>query len=186
MKLIAFVLMSLAGAAHALELRPMVKFGTEWGGNTIVVAEFDDGDTETIGAHEGFYLGGGVALLPEATNLEIDLSLAFKFATIDARNGDIEWTRWPLEALVFYRWPRWRLGAGPVYHLAPTLDGDGVAGDLKVRFKNALGAVLQADWRITDGMSLGARYTFLRYDAKDPAEEGARSNGWGIAFSFNF
>jgi hypothetical protein len=186
MKLVAWLAAAFIGTAQAAEIRPMAKFGVDWGGNTIVVAEFSDGSTETIGAHEGFYLGGGVAVFPEATNLEVDLSAAFKFATIEARNGDIEWTRWPLEALVFYRWPRWRLGAGPVYHLAPTLDGDGVAGDLKVRFKNALGAVLQADWRITEGMALGARYTFLRYDAKDPAEEGARANGWGIAFSFNF
>jgi len=186
MKLIAFLIAALAGTAHAADIRPRVKLGVDWGGNPIVVAEFTNGDTETIGAHEGFYLGGGVAILPEGTNLEVDLSVAFKFATIEARNGDIEWTRWPVEALVFYRSPRWRVGGGPVYHLAPTLDGDGVAGDLKVRFKNALGAVLQADWRIYEGLSLGARYTFLRYDAKDPAEPGARSNGWGIAFSYNF
>ena len=186
MKLLAFIAAAFIGAAHAADIRPMVKFGVDWGGNTIVVAEFTSGDTETIGAHEGFYLGGGVAIVPAGTNLEVDLSAAFKFATIEARNGDIEWTRWPLEALVFYRWPRWRIGGGPVYHLAPTLDGDGAAGDLKVRFKNALGAALQADWRITEGLSLGARYTFLRYDAKDPAEEGARANGWGFALSFNF
>jgi len=186
MKFIAVLLAGLAGTAHALDVRPMAKFGTEFGGNTVVVAEFTNGDTDTIGAHEGFYVGGGVALFPQGTNLEIDVSLAFKFATIEARNGDIEWTRWPLEALVFYRWPRWRAGGGPVYHLSPTLDGDGAAGDLKVRFKNALGAVLQADLRITEGLSVGARYTFLRYDAKDPAEEGARSNGWGVALSFNF
>ena len=186
MKLLAFIAAAFIGTAHAADIRPLVKLGYDLGGRTIVVAEFTNGDTETIGANEGFYLGGGVAYVPQGSNIEIDLSLAYKFATIEARNGDIEWTSWPLEALAFYRWPRFRAGGGLTYHMAPTLDGDGAAESLEVRFKNALGLVLQADWRITEGMSLGARYTILRYDAKDPAEEDARANGWGIAFSFNF
>lgn len=186
MKLLAFLAAAFVGTAQAADIRPVLKLGSDFGGRTIVVAEFTNGDTETIGAHEGFYIGGGAALLPEATNLEFNLTLAYKFATIEARNGDIEWTRWPLEALAFYRWPRFRAGGGLTYHISPRLDGDGVAEELEVRFKNALGAVLQADWRITEAMSLGARYTMLRYKAKDPAEEDGRSNGWGIAFSINF
>lgn len=184
MRLLAFIAAAFIGTAQAADIRPLLRLGYDFGGRTIVVAEFTNGDTETIGANEGFYIGGGVAALSE--NIELNLTLAYKFATIEARNGDIEWTRWPVEALAFYRMPRFRAGGGLTYHLAPTLDGDGAAESLEVRFRNALGLVLQADWRITQGMSLGARYTHLTYKAKDPAEEDARANGWGIAFSFNF
>jgi hypothetical protein len=185
MKRLAFVFAAFVGAAQAAEIQPVLKVGVDFGGRTIVVAEFTNGDTERIGAHEGFYLGGGVAYLP-TPNLELNLTAAYKFATIEARNGDIEWTRWPVDALAFYRWPRFRAGGGLTYHVAPRLDGDGAAEGLDVRFKNALGAVVQADWRITEHMFLGVRFTALTYKAKDPVEEDARSNGWGIAFSYNF
>ena len=177
---------ALAAAAQAADIRPLVKAGIEVGGNTIVTAVFEDGDTEEIKANEGVYLGGGAAFINDARDLEFQLTLAYKWALIDADNGDIEWTRWPLEALAFYRWQRVRAGAGLAYHINPRLEGDGVVNGLDVKFKNALGAIFQVDWRITEAIAVGGRLTFLEYEAKSPATGKFKSNGLGATFSMNF
>jgi hypothetical protein len=187
MRVLAFFAAWLfAGITHAADIRPLLKAGFDLGGDTVVTAVFTDGETETIKANEGFYIGGGAALIDAARNFEAHLSLAYKFAVIDARNGDIEWTRFPLEALAFYRFPRVRVGGGLTYHISPRLEGSGVVGGLDVKFKNALGAILQADWRITEKIAAGARYTMLEYDTKGAFTSSAKSNGFGLTFSMSF
>ena len=172
--------------AHAADFRPLLKAGFDLGGETMVTAVFVDGDTEKMRANEGFYLGGGLAIIDAERRMEYHVTLAYKFALIDADNGDIEWTRFPLEALAFYRFARVRVGGGLTYHINPRLEGSGVVGGLDVKFKNALGAVLQADWLITDKIALGGRVTILEYDAKGDFSGSAKSNGVGVTFSINF
>lgn len=61
-----------------------------------------------------------------------------------------------------------------------------MVGGLDIKFKNALGVVLQADWRATDSLGLGVRYTFLEYDATGNFTGSAKANGFGVTASFNF
>jgi hypothetical protein len=187
MKALAFCAALLAaGIGHAADIKLLLKAGFDIGGDTMANAVFTNGETETIRANEGFYIGAGAAIIDAARNMEYHLSLAYKVAAVEASNGDIEWSRLPLEALAFYRFPRVRVGGGLAYHMSPRLEGSGVVGGLDVKFKNALGAVLQADWRITEKIAAGLRYTILEYDAKGAFSGGAKSNGFGLTFSMNF
>ena len=184
--LAAVLAASAALGAQAAEVRPLIKAGIDLGGETIVTANFVDGESRTIRGNEGAYFGGGMAIISAAKDWEYHLTLAYKFSLIDADNGDIEWTRVPLEALAFYRFARVRVGGGLAYHINPRLEGSGVVGGLDIRFKDALGAIVQVDWRITETVALGGRYTMLEYDAKEPARGSAKSNGLGVSFSINF
>lgn len=157
------VLLTLAAVAEAGEMKPMVKLGYDTGGDTLVTVIFVDGDRESIKANEGFYFGGGLSFVSDDKIIETEVSLAYKFQFIDASNGDVTWSRFPLEGLVFYRFPKVRLGGGVTYHLNPDLSGSGVISGLNVDFDNAFGAILQADYRLTDKLNLGARYTMLDY-----------------------
>jgi hypothetical protein len=186
LKILAFLAAMSALGAQAAEIRPLIKAGFDVGGDTMLSVVFTNGDTEKVRANEGFYLGGGAAILDEARNMEYHVTLAYKFALIDADNGDIEWSRIPLEALAFYRFPRARVGGGLTYHINPKLEGSGVVGGLDIEFKNALGLVLQADWLITRKIALGGRFTFLEYDAEGAFTGSAKSNGVGVTFSMNF
>jgi hypothetical protein len=172
--------------AAAADIQGILKTGIDFGGDNIVTVPFTDGSSQTIKANEGLYLGGGVAIINEARDWEFDVTLAYKFRLINASNGDLTWGRWPLEALAFYRFQRVRLGGGLAYHIAPKLEGSGVASNLDIDFKDALGAVVQADWRITQNLALGLRYTFLEYEAKAPFVGKAKSDGLGLTFSWNF
>jgi hypothetical protein len=97
----------------------------------------------------------------------------------------VTWSRWPLDGLVFYRWNKVRAGGGLTYHLNPDLKGSGVISGLNVDFKNSLGLLLQVDWRITEKMNFGARYTVLDYKVKNFGTE-VDSNGLGIVFGASF
>jgi hypothetical protein len=184
--ILAALAASSAFATHAAEFRALGKAGFELGGETLVTAVFADGDTERVRANEGFYLGGGVAILDGLQSFEYHLTAGFKIAHIEAANGEIDWTRWPLEALAFYRFARWRFGGGLTYHIDPRLEGNGVVGGLDVKFKNALGLVLQADWLVAPNVGLGARFTILEYEVKSPVSGSAQANGFGLAFSVAF
>jgi opacity protein-like surface antigen len=175
-----------AGAAQAADVRPFVKAGADFGGDKLVTVVFVDGERESIKANEGFYFGGGVSIRNEAKTLESDLSIAYKLSGITASNGDIDWTMMPVEALLFYRLPQWRLGGGVAYHMNPRLKGSGVVGGLDVKFDDALGLVLQADYLIGQSMAVGARYTSVKYEEKGGTGISAKSGGIGATFSYRF
>ena len=184
--LAGLVALSTTLGVGAADFRPILKGGFDLGGDTMVSVVFTNGETSTIKANEGFYLGGGLAVIDDARNLEYHLTLAYKIAVMSAENGDLEFTRVPLEALVFYRFPKVRVGGGLTYHLNPELEGSGVASAVDVKFKNALGFVLQADYLIWRGLAAGVRYTFLEYEAKGDATGTAKSNGLGLTVSYTF
>jgi hypothetical protein len=170
-------------ASRAVEVKPLFKAGIDFGGDTIAQVTFTDGSTDSIKANDGFYIGGGALIGTGIENVEVELSLAYKYSSINASNGDITWTRFPAEALVFYRFPNFRVGGGPTYHLSPKLEGSGVVGGLNVSVDNALGVVLQADYLLTRTITLGGRYTLLDYKANGAS---ARSDGVGISFGISF
>lgn len=174
------------GTAQAADVRPLIKTGLDFGGETMVNVLFANGETQKVRGNEGFYLGGGAAIINDAKDWEYHITLAYKMAFIDAENGDVDWTRIPFEALAFYRLQRVRFGGGLTYHLNPRLEGSGVVGGLDVKFKNALGVVLQVDWRITENIALGGRFTAIEYEAKSGGVGTAEANGVGVAFSMSF
>ena len=185
-RLVAAGTLAIAGAtAQAAEVRPFVKAGLDFGGDTLVTAVFVGGDREDVKANEGIYGGGGVSVINDAGNLEYQFSLAYKFRTISASNGDIDWSSWPLEALVFYRIPQWRFGGGLAYHISPELDGSGVVGGLNVKYDNALGFVLQADYLFLRNFAAGVRYTSVKYEPKGGGAS-AKTDGIGATFSYSF
>ena len=171
---------------EAAEIRPLIKAGADFGGDTMVTVTFDDGDTQKVRGNQGFYIGGGAAIIDAERNMEYHLTAAYKFYFIDADNGELEWARVPLEALAFYRLERVRLGGGLTYHVNPRIEGSGFATPLDIKFKNALGVVVQADWRATESLGLGVRYTFLEYQAKENFTGTAKASGFGVSASFSF
>jgi hypothetical protein len=197
-----FPALALAVAApavsHAIDINPMAKAGFDLGGGTLTtvgVSGSSGNSTKAIKANEGFYFGGGASIVPDMKELEIEVSLSYKFSSITAQNGDIEWTLLPLDALVFYRLPKFRFGGGLTYHLSPKLKGSGVASDLNANYKNAPGLVLQADYRFTEKVAVGLRYTNVNYkaDGVPPGSSVAttppasvKTNGFGIVFSGSF
>lgn len=173
-------------ASRAADVRPMIKVGVDTGGDNLLTHVFPDGEVETIKGNQGFYAGGGVSVTNFYRDLELEVSLSFKYTTAYGNNGEVDWTRYPLDALVFYRWPRLRAGGGLTYHFGPKLKGDGDAAGVNVKFENALGFVLQADYRITDHFTAGVRYTAIEYETEASPAVTTKSSGIGITLGMSF
>lgn len=171
-----------ASTASALDAAFHYQLGYDTGGDTLVTVTFTNGETASIKANRGLYFGGGVSLVNEAQDIETEIALSYKIDDITAENGDVTWSRFPVDALVFYRWPTIRLGAGATYHFSLKLDGSGVVGGLNVEFKNSLGFLLQADYRINKKMNIGLRYTAMDYEVEG-ASGSVSANGIGVVFS---
>src|SRR5215831_18912615 len=124
-------------AAHAMDIKPVFVAGIEGGGDEI--ASTTDGGS--LRANELFSLGGGASFLNDAKDLEFQLTLAWKYGNLNASDGKVSFTRFPLDALVFYRFQKVRVGGGVTYHLNPSLSGSGSASPIDgFKFNNALGA----------------------------------------------
>jgi hypothetical protein len=180
--LLAWVLTAQAQASHAAGLRPVLVAGYDTGGDKVANVTFTNGKTDWIRANEGLYLGGGVSVLNEARSLEFLATLSIKYQGLYADNGDLYWTRFPLDALLFYRRPSFRLGGGLTYAMKPRLKGSGDASGINATPDNALGAVLQADY-LVDRVALGLRVTLLDYELGGST---LRSSGVGVSFGFTF
>ena len=183
--------------SHAAEVRPLIKAGFNFGGETVVsvsVSGAAGGSTKSIRANEGIFVGGGASILMDSKAFEVEVSASYKYSTIAAQNGDIDWTVVPLDALVFYRLSAFRLGGGLTYHLSPTLKGSGAASDLNAKYDDALGFVLQADYALGNKFNFGLRYTNVGYKASTqpsaslgvtPATN-PKTSGVGIVFGMSF
>ena len=192
----SFIALSAAAAAlaaapaHAVDVRPMLKAGYDTGGDKLLTVTFTDGSTKSIRANEGLFVGAGASIVNDTKDIEAELSLSAKFTAVSASNGDVTWTTFPLDALVFYRFPNVRVGGGLTYHINPKISSSGVTlvpSDVQV--DNALGYVLQADYRFGEKIGLGLRYTGLEYklhSASTGASATKKSNGVGLVFSVSF
>ncbi len=156
--------------------------GYDVGGDGIKSLSFMSGNTDSIRANEGFYLGLGASIRNDAGNLEFVGTLSMKYQGLHADNGDITWIRYPLDALVLYRARNFRLGGGLTYAMHPRLKGTEALASVDTRFDNALGAVLQGDL-LLGRVNLGLRYTILDYTAGGST---FKSNGLGATFGFTF
>jgi len=181
---------AVPATSNAVDVRPVFRAGAEFGGDNLT--KVSNGDS--IHANDGLSIGGGASILTDSKDIQGEVTLSYKFSSISASNGDIDWSVLPLDALVFYRLPKFRLGGGLTYHLSPKLKGGGVASTLNANYKDALGFVLQADYLFTQRLALGLRYTNVDYKASSiqtsafatnpPAS--AKTNGIGIVFSMSF
>src|SRR4051812_16517880 len=78
-----------AGTAQAADAHGLFKLGLDFGGDTLIEVPFADGSTDTIKANDGFYIGGGVALVEVAQNVDVELTATWKWTSITASNGDV-------------------------------------------------------------------------------------------------
>lgn len=179
----ALLLATATGTASASDLRTLIKAGYDFGGDTLQNVQFQDGTTESIKANDGFYVGGGVAFIPDIANFETQLTVAWKYTGVTASNGNVTFTRFPIEALVFYDGDFFRIGGGLTYHLNPKLKRTGVVAGGGIDFSSRLGAIAQADYRLTDNVSVGVRYTAITYTG---AGRDVRGDGFGVAISGTF
>ncbi|RAH34587.1 hypothetical protein DOT35_08585 [Vibrio vulnificus] len=170
-----FLLGLLASSyASANVLTGVVGIGYGFGGDKMGEGVFVNGDSDDIKANEGISIFGGADLaLPQ--DFLLRGTLGYKFDTIDASNGDISFSRVPVEFTVFKSLSNHKLGAGFTYHTAVSYECNvsGICSG-EVEFDDAAGLVVQYEYAFAPGalgqIAVGAKYTNIEYEVSSTGE----------------
>lgn len=179
-------------SAHAVPVKGLLSLSGDFGGDTLIKLSYTDGSTATVQAGRGLSATAGVIVSPLETDahaLDLQSSISWKFATIPAAsNQDVTWTRWPVDLLAFYRHvpAGLRVGAGAVYHLAPSLSASGSVINGDVSFDSGVGAAFQADYTLNKKILLGLRYTVLKYSVEGDVNSKINANSIGFTLGILF
>lgn len=170
------------GAGH---YRGIVAIGLTFGGDTFTTVQFDNGDNESIKAGELALFGGG--LVYEQDNWQIQGTINYYSDRTSGENGDVCFTRIPVELLGFWKQGNFRLGGGITHHLNPEfeIDIDNSAENGTIEFNDATGFVIQGDYLFSNQFGLGLRYTSIEYEV-DFVNEKVDGDSVGVIFSYVF
>jgi hypothetical protein len=142
--------------------------GVTGGGDKLATARFNDGSTESIRAGGLVQFGAGALWQPAGGPVALQATLNYHYDDVDSFNGTLRFSRYPIEVLGYYTGlPRWRFGAGPRFVLSPRLKVDIPGDNAKITFKNTIGAVVEAGFKIGDYTWVNLRFTGETYKVKD-------------------
>ncbi len=177
----AILLCTALASSFAQAVTPVVEVGLYAGGDELVDVQFVNGPSQSIDAGGLIDLSAGL-LLPVSDSVDMQLSLGYRFDSIDASNGRIDWSRFPLEAKVFFNAQRSRVGLGVTFHLNPVLEGRGAASG-RLAYDDAAGVVLEWDYTGWEHAYLGLKYTAIEYAV---ATQRVNGNSLGLVLGYRF
>ena len=191
-----------AQTTDGMRLRPMLGLGYAWGGDTITpVTVVPEGTSteyeETIKAGTGIDLRAGLELAFPNTPFALQLAVAYQndgVAGLDNKN--INFRRVPFELIGYWRVaPQLRIGFGArkATHASLRLS-QAYCTQIKeaisepsmpcdYAYKSSLGAIVEAEYELTPGWALRARYVSETFTPKDEdwmSDEKLRGDHFGI------
>lgn len=182
---------SLASAQPAqpgpLRSNLFVNIGYGSGGDTLVSIPMRDGSVQDIQAGKGVTLKGGLEFWigQDAT---FQLSAAYQVDNTSAVNGDVKFSRWPIEGLMFWNLnDRMRLGGGLRKTTSAKLSGSGAGTqfvDGTYHFDSSTGVVLEGEYLLTPQMGMTLRYVKESYSVNGSPSISGDHVGAGLNYHF--
>jgi len=161
-----------------------VQAGLHAGGDTLATVDFFNADDQSIKA--GGLVSGSVGYEADLSDaILMKLSAGVKFDTIDATNAEVDFIRYPLNGMIFFKTKNLHLGAGITQHLGVKLSVDGEFGSDNVTFKDATGFVLQMDYLLNERGYLSLVLTSIDYELKG-TNESVDGNSIGVVIGYRF
>ena len=167
--------------------------GYNVGGEKLVAGQYSDGSTFGVNAGSGVMLSGGATY---ALNPQVDLqaTIGYENDSTNATNGNISFTRMPLEALAFYNFSdKYRLGVGVRRAGSAKLSGSGVASSLgSYTFTPSTGFVVEGQYALSPKTTerkwhaaAFVRVVSENYTIGNPSQSFNGSHvGFGVAFYY--
>jgi hypothetical protein len=183
----------------ASDMNPILQFGYDFGGETLATVEsydyYDGYETSKIRAGQGINFEVGAAISSKESPIEVQFLIGYKVDRESTSNGSVTWDRIPMTAIAMVKKNKWKFGGGLTYHLNPELSGSFTGYDnngdyfndsVDDEYDDALGGVVQAQFMISETMSVGIKGTFIEYKLKNNPSIVAKGNSVGINFSYAF
>lgn len=149
--------------------------GLTYGGDEIATITYTDGSSTELRAGNLFSIGAGALWAPTNMPISVQATLNYHSDYASAKNGDATFSRVPFELMGYYTGvDKWRFGAGLrfVNSISAELKRDGAATET-VDYKNAVGYVIEAGYRITKQGWVNARIGIEEYEP-----ESLKVGGW--------
>ncbi|MDH5387513.1 MAG: hypothetical protein OEY06_03570 [Gammaproteobacteria bacterium] len=160
----------------------LLEAGLHFGGDELASVGFAGGSSESIEAGGLISLSAGlVSEIDEG--LKLRTTIGIKFDSITASNGDLDFTRYPVSAMLFKNGEVFNAGIGATYHLSPEFESTGFAGDFSVSFDNAFGFVAEVDYKLGEKAYVGLKATIIDYEIGSSKIDG---NSFGVVIGTSF
>lgn len=188
--LLITLLFCLTLKAHAIEFHPTLIMDFEFGGDMLATTNLGD-----VKAGNGIHLGIGGYITGYTNNMETLISLGYKIDSVNADNGDISFTRNPIELVQFFKFGNnraLRIGAGVTLHRNVTYECSvfALCNDY-IEFDDATGFVLRTDMNIPfpnantiGGLVVGLRMTSITYSSPVTADFSGNGVGFTVGLYF--
>ena len=187
------VVFLLLGSFSVSAANIFVEGGLHVGGDTLVTVTYFDDSTEKVRAGQLF--SASVGFFGEAgEGLEWRASLGVKIDGIFAANGDVDFTRFPLELMLFDKGESFDMGLGLTYHLDPTLTVSAdpsviVSGTVgETNYDDAFGFLAELDYKIGSKKNgyVGLKLTVIDYDLSGAGSVSESGNSLGVVLGIRF
>jgi hypothetical protein len=182
-----------AAPATSSGLRGIVGIGFTFGGDQIgdtinTVSSTGSKDSSKIHAGGEFDLRGGAEYQLQGQPIAIELSIGYHFDKVSADNGDVSFTRYPLEVIGHYAINEyWRVGGGIRKSLSPktSVSGAGAIYADNVKYTSSAGLLIEAEYFMTPQFSFKGRYVSETFKPSNGGKDVSGNHG-GIYGMFYF
>lgn len=140
--------------------------GLTGGGDKLAEVRFSDGSRQSVNGGGLVHFGAGLTWQPQDTPFMLQSTIGYHVDNVTASNGDVTFSRVPIEVLGFYTGvPRWRFGGGARFVSSIELSSDVNGFSDSIKFKDTTGAVFEAGYQLAPKVWLNGRYTAEKYEA---------------------
>ena len=177
---VALAIASLGAAQAQSESQPpaekqmhfLVGMGFTFGGDKLATAQYENGTNVDIraGALVAFTAGIDYRVNPE---FSFQGTIGYHTDRAGASNGDITFSRIPMELLAYYHVsPQWRIGGGARYVSSVELSSSGAgSGAGNFEFKNTLSPVIEAEYMMNPKLGFKVRYVSEKFEEKTSSQK---------------
>ncbi|MCH2534754.1 MAG: hypothetical protein MK008_09970 [Bdellovibrionales bacterium] len=180
-KLILLILVMFSlnsyGADKNSQWGSLFTFEMDFGGDEVDSFSYSDGTTSSLSAGRGLYLGYGRSYTINKSKQSLSTlygSIGWKFATIkEASNGDVTWSRFPIEFGYSYYHLPWSLrGAiGLNYIPESSISASGAASGSSADMGSSSGYFAQLEYMLGYHLGFGLKFGFNEFENKDSAKK---------------
>jgi len=163
----------------------LMGMGLTFGGKTLATVHFTNGDSENVksGGLVHLYAGYEYRL---ASRFSVQATIGYHVDNVSARNGDLKFSRYPLEVLGHFGiTDNVRIGGGVRYVMNPEISSSGAASIGDYEFDDTTGAVIEAEYLITPHVGVKLRGVSEKYKMKGSSTS-VRGDHGGIYASYYF
>ena len=153
----------------------------------VKVVKNKDTITEHMNSGELFYIYGGALVQIPGMAFRTQITIGYHIDQVDADNGSISFTRVPIDVIPMWEFEKHRIGMGLTYHMFNRLDGKD-AGYPVIDYADAFGTLFTYHYKLTQDISVGFRYTEVKYKpvGSNNSEDNSDGTNYGLHLQWVF